>query len=117
MTTSPGRASAHPASTISAVQTSTVRNLTTAPSTRSSPYADAMGCQYLLRRPLLDDGAAIHEHHGVGNLPGKSDLVRHYHQGGAVARELRDDVQYLGDQFGVERRGGLVKQNNLGTQR
>src|SRR5690606_15673627 len=65
---------------------------------------------------LFDDDAAVHEDDGVGDLTGETDLVRDDHEGRAVTGEVADDGENLADEFGVERRGGLVEEDHGGAQ-
>src|SRR3546814_2751202 len=68
----------------------------------------------LLRLVLLDDLAAIHEDHPVGDLAGEAHLVSDAKHGHAALGEVHHDVEHLGDHLWIERRGRLVEQHDLG---
>src|SRR6202035_2497141 len=73
--------------------------------------------QHGLRRPLLDDDAAIDEQHPIGDIPGKSHLMGDHDHRHAVVGELAHDGKYIADQFGVERGSRLVEQDRLRLHR
>ena len=65
-------------------------------------------------RAVLEDAAAVEERDAVGDLAGEAHLVggdQHRH---AAVLELADHVEHLADQLGVEGRGDLVEQQQLG---
>ena len=68
----------------------------------------------LLGLVLLDDLAAVHEDHAVGDGAGEAHLVGDAQHGHALARQLDHDVEHFLDHLGVERRGRLVEQHDLG---
>jgi hypothetical protein len=72
--------------------------------------------EHLGRGPLLDDAALVEEDDRVGGLPGEADLVRDDDHRGASLGQIPHDVENLADQLGVERRGGLVEQDQLGVE-
>src|SRR5215831_4613371 len=75
------------------------------------------GCiEDLLRRPLLDDGAAIHDDNPITNSPREGYLVRDHHHGHTLLGKLRHYVQYLPDRLGVERRCRLIEQHYFRLQ-
>jgi len=59
-------------------------------------------------RTLFDDHAVIKKQHPVGDLAGKTHLVRHHHHGHAVLGQRAHHAQHLADQFRVEGRCRLV---------
>ena len=63
---------------------------------------------------ILDDAALVHEDHPVGDLLGEAHLVGDAHHGHALLGQLDHHVEHLVDHLGVEGRGGLVKQHQLG---
>src|SRR4051812_7820106 len=65
---------------------------------------------------LLDDAALVQEDDRVGDLPREADLVRDDDERHAVPRELLDDGEDLADQLGVQRRGRLVEEDDVGLQ-
>ena len=65
---------------------------------------------------LLDDLALVHEDHAVGHGLGKAHLVRHADHGDAGVGHLHHHVQHFLDHLRVQRRGGLVKQHDLGLE-
>src|SRR6266702_2491102 len=67
--------------------------------------------EVVLRR-VLDDLAAVHEDHTVGDLAGKAHLVGDDHHGHALMGEVDHDVEHLAHHFRVERRGRLVEQHH-----
>src|SRR5581483_1138974 len=68
----------------------------------------------LLRRPALDDLAAVHQQDRVGDGAGEPHLVGDAEHGHAVARQLDHHVEHFLDHLRVERRGRLVEQHDLG---
>ena len=69
----------------------------------------------LLRRPLFDKLASIEEADPVGHVAGKTHLVRDQQHGIAVlGGQLPDDLKDLAYHLGVQGRGRLVKQQDLG---
>ena len=53
----------------------------------------------------------------MGNLAGEPDGVRDQHHHDALGQQRADDVLDLADQLGVERRGDLVEEQDLGPHR
>ena len=70
-----------------------------------------------LRRPLLDDDAAVDEQHAVGDVAGKTHLMGDDDHGHAVVGELAHHAENVADELGIERRGRLVEQDGLGLHR
>ena len=70
--------------------------------------------EYLLRSALLCYNAAVEKEHAVRHLARKAHLVRYDDHRHALRSESLDNVQYLADHLGVERRGRLVKQHDIG---
>lgn len=71
----------------------------------------------LFRGPLLDDTAGIEKDHSMRHAPRKAHFVAHHYHGHARFGEVGHDVQHFFDHFGVERRGWLIKEHNLGLHR
>ena len=67
-----------------------------------------------LWRCLLDDLTVGHEDHTVSHAAGKAHFMRDAQHGHAVFGQADHGVQHFFDHFGVERRGGLVKQHDFG---
>ena len=65
-------------------------------------------------RPFLHDPPFVHEDHAVRHLLGEADLVGDDDERHARFGEAADHGQHLGDQLGIERRGGLVEQHQPG---
>src|SRR6478736_9872424 len=79
------------------------------------PRAVALGmCEEILRRRALNDLAAVHKHHHVGNGAGKTHLMRDADHRHALLRQLNHDVENFLDHLRVKRRGRLVEQHDLG---
>ena len=55
----------------------------------------------------------IHQHHAIGDLPGKSHLVAHHQHGHPVECQRHHRVEDLLDHFRVERGSRLVEQHDL----
>ena len=68
----------------------------------------------MLRLALLDDAALVHKEDAVGHLARETHLVRDDQHGHAAQRQFLHDVQHFLDHFGVQRRGGLVEEHDLG---
>src|SRR3954453_15056534 len=66
------------------------------------------------RRGALDNLAAIHEHHHVGDGTGKPHLVRHAHHRYALFSQLDHNVEHFFYHLRVERRSRLVEQHDFG---
>ena len=66
---------------------------------------------------LLDDAAAVHEEHAVGDLAGELHLVGDDEHGLALDGDAAQKIEHLADPFGVEGGGGLVDQHQLGVER
>lgn len=64
----------------------------------------------LLGRTLLDNTAAVHKDHTVGNIARKLHRVGHDYHRHILRRQVLNDTQHLGRQLGVERRGRLIKE-------
>ena len=56
--------------------------------------------------------AHVDEDHAAGHLAGKAHFVGHDHHRHALACELDHHIQHLAHHFGIQRRGGLVKQHD-----
>jgi hypothetical protein len=67
-----------------------------------------------LGRALLNDLATVEKAHGVRQLAGKPHLVRGQHHRHPVVAQLPKHRENLAHQFGVERRGDLVEEHDLG---
>ena len=65
---------------------------------------------------LLHDVAALHKDHTAGYLAGKADLMGDDDHRHAVRRQLFHNLQNLADHLRVQRRGRLVKEQDLGIQ-
>src|SRR5690606_23452507 len=63
---------------------------------------------------LLDDAAAIKEADAVGDFASEAHFVGDDDHGHAALLEVADDLEHFADEFGVERRGDLVEEKNLG---
>ena len=63
---------------------------------------------------MFDDAARLREVNAVADLFGKPHLVGDEHAGHSIAHQFADHVEHLADGFGVECRGHLVEQNQLG---
>src|SRR5512140_1561203 len=70
----------------------------------------------LLRGVALDDLALVHEDHAVGDSLGEAHLVGDAHHGDALTGHLDHHVEHFLDHLGIECRGGLVEQHDLGRQ-
>ena len=69
-------------------------------------------------RALLDDHAAVHEDHPVGDLAGKAHLVGDDHHRHARRRPAGCmTVEHLADHLGVERGGRLVEEHDVRVHR
>lgn len=71
----------------------------------------------LLWSPFFDNAAGIEKDHAMRHAPRKAHFVAHDYHGHAGLGEIRHDVQHFFDHFGVERRGWLIKEHNLGLHR
>ena len=69
--------------------------------------------QHLGRRALFYDQAAIHKDHAVGNVAGKSHLVRDDDHRRVLVCKLTNHLEHLARQLGVKRTGGLVKKEDV----
>src|SRR6056297_3109647 len=67
----------------------------------------------LLRFSLFDNSTSIHEDDPVGNLTGKTHLMRHADHGYAFLRELDHDIQNFLDHFRIKRRCRFVEKHYL----
>src|SRR5258708_38345850 len=68
----------------------------------------------LLRRPLLDDAALVEDDDPVGDALGEIHLVGDHHHGHALVGQRLHHRQHLADGLGIERRGRLVEQHDVG---
>ena len=66
---------------------------------------------------LLDDVAAVHEDHAVGDLAGEGHLVGDDEHRHALAGQPAHDREDVTDELGVEGRGRLVEEHELGVHR
>ena len=58
------------------------------------------------------------QEHGPGrDVAGEADLVGDDQHGSAFLGEVADDLQHLADELGIECRGGLVEQHDVGLHR
>ena len=73
--------------------------------------------QNLGRRARLDDDTLIHEDDLIADLAGKPQLVGNHDHGHTSFRKGLHHVQYLTDEFRVERGGRLVEEQQLGLHR
>ena len=71
----------------------------------------------LLRGAALPDLALVHEDGRARDIAGEAHLVGHEQHRHAVLRQLLHDQQHLAGQLGVERRGHLVEEHDLGPHR
>ena len=78
----------------------------------SAPRAGATSM--LDGRPLLEDPAAVEEADGGGDVAREAHLVGGQHHRGAGLGQVADDGEHVADQLGVEGRGDLVEQQQLG---
>ena len=69
--------------------------------------------EYLVGRALFNDTPAVEKDHAGRDLAGKAHFVRHDGKGHALVCKLLHDVEHFADHFGVERGGGLVKEDDL----
>src|SRR5262245_39010504 len=68
----------------------------------------------LIGRPLLEDDAGVEKADAVRHVPCEPHLVRRDEHGHALAGQLPDDRQHLGDELRVERTRHLVEQHEPG---
>src|SRR5437899_2929093 len=66
----------------------------------------------LLGLALLQDHAAVHEHHAVGRGARELHLVAHHHHSHAAFTKFLHDLEHAADELGVERAGRLVEQQD-----
>ena len=64
--------------------------------------------------PALDHDAVVHEYQGVPHLAGEAHLVGDHDHGHAVGSQAPHHVEHVPHQLGVEGRGGLVEEHELG---
>jgi len=69
----------------------------------------------VLGRALFKDLALVHEQDAVRHLAREPHLVRDHDHGHAVAGQPFHDVENLADHLGIEGRGGLVEEHDLGV--
>src|SRR5712692_864155 len=68
-------------------------------------------------RPLLHDGALVHEHHPVGGVAGEAHLVADHDHGHAALPQGAHDLEHRAHQLRIERAGRLVEQHDPGLER
>src|SRR6266508_2179082 len=68
-------------------------------------------------RPLLHDGALVHEHDPVGGVAGKAHLVADHDHGHAALPQGAHDLEHRAHQLRIERAGRLVEQHDPGLER
>src|SRR5207249_9023931 len=68
-------------------------------------------------RPLLDDGALVHEHHAVGGVASKAHLVADDEHGHAAFAQRAHDLEHRAHELRIERAGRLVEQHDAGLER
>jgi hypothetical protein len=73
--------------------------------------------QHIRRPAFLDDLAARHENHPVSDFAREGDFMRDDDHRHAAFGKVAHHVQHVGNQFGVERAGRLVEQDQLGPHR
>jgi hypothetical protein len=89
----------------------------------ADPVEEALGAgvagvvEQLVGRAVLQDAAAVEEADPVGDLAGEAHLVGGDQHGHAALLQLGDHVEHLPHQLGVEGRGDLVEQHQLGPHR
>ncbi len=71
----------------------------------------------LARWPLLDDPPAIEDDDPVADPLGEIHLMGDDDHGHALVGERLHDAEHLADRLGVERRGRLVEQHDVGLHR
>ena len=71
---------------------------------------------HIARRALLDDHAAVHEDHAACDIAGKRHFVCDDDHRHVLLGKRTDDLQNLPGQLGVERRGRLIKAENIRLQ-
>src|SRR5215217_6831967 len=64
-----------------------------------------------LGRTLFEDSACFEEAYAVCDVAGEAHLVGRDKHGHPFTGQLPDDGEYLGDEFGVEGAGDLVKEH------
>ena len=70
--------------------------------------------QDVLRLPLLNDLAVVHEDQPVADLPGELHLVRDdEHRHPEIAGKVAHDDEHLAHELGVERRRDLVEEHHV----
>ena len=70
----------------------------------------------LLRTALFGNPALIHKQHAVADRAGKAHFMRDDDARHAALRQLLNDFQNILDHFRIQRRGRLVKEQDLGIQ-
>lgn len=68
----------------------------------------------LMRLPLLDNHAVVHENDPVGNVSGKRHLMRHDDHGHFLLGKRPDHAQHLARELGVQRGSRLVEAEDVG---
>ena len=74
-------------------------------------------CQNLGGMALFDNDAAVHEDDAIGDFSSEADFVCDEQHRPFLGGKLADHAKNLSDQFRVERGGGLVEEEKLGTLR
>src|SRR5215472_8313371 len=102
--------SPNPISPFVTVQAPSVENLVEkgAAALRPRPVEELRGGR------VLDHAALVHEDDAVGHRPREAHLVGDHEHGHALPGERRHYVEYLADHLGVEGRGRLVEEHDLG---
>src|SRR5258708_30718803 len=71
----------------------------------------------LFRLALLQDHAAVHEHHAVRRGTRELHLVADRHHGHPRLTQFAHYLEYAADELGVERAGRFIKQENSWLER
>ena len=66
---------------------------------------------------FLLDPALVQEHRPRRHVAGEADLVGDDQHRPPFLGEVADDLQHLADELGIERRGGLVEEHDIGLHR
>lgn len=66
--------------------------------------------QHLFCRPRFYHFPLIHKDDLVRHFAGKTDFMRHHHHSHARVRQAFHHLQHFANQFGIERRSGLIEQ-------
>ena len=73
-----------------------------------------IGCEYLLRLPLLYDHAVCHKNDPVGNVSGKGHLMGDDDHGDMKICQGPYHLSDFSRKLRIQSRGGLVKKQDLG---